>query len=719
MTTHDRLTTEKESLMNHEQNITERLKQFSQSVDELKATFTTEQDQLQQQLSSELKTLLDVLNNIHRLMTTVKSQQIKKGAQDTEATLSKITDTLEQSIHAMNDQLSREKESLIATLSDTGSSLTRDINKSLNDSIKKPLEHSLTETQEQLTQSLARVTEDIIAFLSQEQEVIKHEVTATFDNIESDLQQLEDTTKELTSTTNDVETSLERMFHQLEGHLEGTELHLTDEIQAIETSGENTKKQLMEKVDANLQAILTTVTRNIEQLNKNADEALTSFNTKSAELQQSQHQQLQSQAEQINDIINEHLSRSTVDIERLVADVRRQFRSQVYDELEQILNSFVALQDIVTSQLDEVMARLKNAQVEIKAQMEKMLHHRLQSINQIGEQFEITIEKSLRQVMTQHSTRASEISTKISSEVNKTVNQIQEDSNKHLASLHDQLQRHVDTNKKINEELRSLLQKSVTELKTVMNSHETEFLSDMMTHLNSFKEKYNVAKKTALNEAKETVNQHSQELLSVLNAIEQRAEIIANTHRSSIQEQKIKFEQQIARGMEDVDTRVKTIEQEALNSVIHDVERALSTLNDLIQAQSDNAQQEIAKITTFGSERVESILDEQQKALNNWLTDVKGSLQSLGDELRNTFTRTEHDLDANLKKMQQHVDSLKQQQASLLDLQKTVKSTTTSELERIKNSVSTALQEISKSLKDTIRAMNALIQAMQRTEPSA
>ena len=719
MTSRETLNSEKETLKNHEKSLSAQEKTFTKNIDELKTEFTTTQNQLQQQLITELRALLDTITNVNKLMTTLKDKQLKNGQHQAREALLQLMESLESKANAMLDRLTQEKESIINNITEESSLLLDELKKSLDESVKTPLEHSLSDSQNQVSKSLSQLTDDIEAFFIQEQEVIKHNITATFDTIESELKHLESSTKDLATMSTDVETSLKRLYHQVEGHLEGTEHQLNDEIQILESLGKKEHEQTTIKVENSLNTVLATVTQKLEDLTKKVDESTKQFQDTSNELQQSQNERIELQVEQIKTTINEHLSNTTINVEKLVADIRRQFRARVYDELEQMVNSFVAFQDVVMSQIDEVMTRLKNAQVEIKSHLEKMLQQKLQAINQIGEQFEITIEKSLQQLLTTHVKESSKIASQVSRDFESSMKSIQEENLTSITALRRQLQQHVNVTKQVHTETLALLQQSSNEMKKLTDAHGKEFLNTISQHLSTFKERHDTVKKTSLNEIKETINMHAQEILTVLHSIEERAESITTSKTKTIYEQKQKFEQQITKEMSDIGTRLKTMEQEAINSLTHAVDVSLSSLDRLITNSIEKGQQRLQEQRKLASESIEMSLNAQQQMVSDWMTEVQQSLNLVQSNLQALFTEIEGNLEMNLKKSHEHLETIKKLQASLIDLQKSIKTKTSSELESMKRRVNSTVQEVIKSIKETIRTMETVIQVARRPESTS
>ncbi len=710
MAIQDRLKEKKESLSERENRLIDQKRAFDERMDELTVEFTSRQDEIHQELSTKLRSLLDNITSVNELMANLKDREISRGKKTIDETLSQLINSLEKEINSLLDRLSQEKRIISDKVNESRATLIDDLKKMLDESVKKPLERSLTESQSQLSQSMTKVTEEIESFLIQEQEVVKHSVTSTFNTIETELNQLETATKDLTEMTGDVEASFEKLYHQIEGHLEGAETHLHDEIQSLESDSKKMHDHKMKQLNDTLNTLFSNVTQNINQLNEKIDASVKQFQNASLELRREQDERLSSQIEKMKESVKEDVSEKTIEIEKIVKEVRKQFREQVYDEMEQMINSFQSFQDVISTQIDEIITRLQNARVEMKSHLDKMLHQKLQALNQIGEHLELVIEKSLQQVMEMHVKTSSNLVSRLTQELDGQMKIFQSEAQDQAAKIMHQLNQQANESKKIHEDAITLLQHSTAQLKTLADDHGKELHAAVMTRLNDFKEKYATVKKNSLIEVKEAFSMHSHEILSVLHAIEQRAEGLTKNQVSHVQNQRQTFEQHLSREMSDIESRLKTIEQEAMNSVIHAINLSLTSLERTIMKSLEDSQELLQQQASVLNETVENLMSDQERTLNDWLSNVLQGLEQVHADLKALFKEMEEHLDVNLENGQELLDSIKRQRSTLLDLQKTTKQDVATQLDSIKRTVSTNLQEFINSLRDSIKTLEDVIQ---------
>ena len=707
-----RIKDNKAKLESENTQIQQRINDFQNESKKALESFSSSLNQTKSSTLSEINSLISSIDNLTKELEDYKKKSLLSEKEALNNRLNELLGEVSSDVQNLQKvivDLSTKQEEDVSSIY---SQMAGKVNTGLGD-IYSGQRKQINEFESSISNKLSQIQRDIVSTVEGENanqlemtESIATSFLESLSNFQSRIRELADSKETnvdtiFTGTVNDSVTRLEVAKEDLSASIDGVMNDLEESLAVQRSTNEEMQKTIQEiiakaKSDVN--------TRIESQLLESKEDWERKQNEHSSELL--------SIKDTTRTTFQDALSTNELNQKKLLTDLENQFKTNLYDEIDNITLSFSKFQDSILNQIDALVSRLTSARDEMKESLDGLLVTNLNKIGGIGKHLEQQLSTILSQVSGEYNESRESVYSSLKnavdaqfSAINSSLDQYKQVTfaklNNTANDLDVSLMNFFDTTKRSVSDTINKNSGTLDKFKTTVNE---SFLT-----LQSGQEK-NI--ETTLTDIRNILNTKQSELITTISSISPTADDYVESNREHIETRKSEISRSSGVAFDDLRKEITTIEQEsmtAIRSIIGETHQKLDenvktseeSIKDLIEGLEDEHKNSIAKFRANTAQELNKNLD----TLNEYRDD-------LHEKFVKFFDNQQHTLDLFIDTNRTQRESIDDQRRTLdVKLEElgtgidTAAETLTVNINTNTGNVTTSVKQILKDVDDVIKTI--------------
>ncbi|MFX0086463.1 MAG: hypothetical protein ACFFAU_12405 [Candidatus Hodarchaeota archaeon] len=644
--------------------IQQRILNFQNESKRYTEAFSTEINQSKKKLIDEINSLLNVIDTTTREFEKYKKKTLlsDKDALNTrlDNLLGEITSGVERLQNEIVD-LSTKQESEISTIY---SQMAGKVNIGLSD-IYSAQRKEITNFEKEISSRLEKIQREIISTVESEnanqREMTENITSALFESLTEFKTKIHDfsDSKEVNvdsifaGTMSDSVSRLELAKEDLLAAIDGAMRQLEKNFTYQKSQNEEMLKSIQEAISKGRSDVK-------DRIEKQRSDLVEEWKI----LQDEQIKSLTIGKEKASENFQEALETNESFQTNLVSEVETNFKTSLYNEIDNITLSFTKYQDSIINQIDALISRLTSTRDEMRKSLDNLLISNLNKIGGLGRQFEQQLTDTLSQISIEYR-KSREI-------INSNLLKITSDHFNALSSSLDNYKEKtstklVKTAADLDVSLMDFFDNAQTDIKEVITKNNASLDKLVKTQNEAFRNLQSGQEKNidiTLTDIKNSLRSRQSELITSISSIAPAAENHVENNRELIEEKRNEITSSSTAAFDELSKQISTIERDGISSIqsiINDTHQKLDnnikasekSTKNLIEGLEDNHKNTIAKFRG----NVTQELNKNQEVLDKYRTTLKDKFSQFFDNQQESL---DHFLDVN-RSRRETVDNVRRE----------------------------------------------------------
>ncbi len=698
---------------NENSQIQQRLLNFQNESKRYAEVFSTEINQSKTKLMDEINLLLNVIDTTTREFEKYKKKTLvsDKDALNTrlDNLLGEITSGVE---HLQNEiiDLSTKQESEISTIY---SQMVGKVNVGLSD-IYSAQRKQITSLEKEISSRLEKIQRELISTVESENanqsEMTENITSALFESLNEFKSKIRDfsDSKEanvdtiFAGTLSDSVSRLELAKEDLLAAIDGAMRQLEENFTHQKSKNEEMKKSIQE-------AIVHGRSDVEGRIEKHRFELLEEWKI----IQDQQIKSLAQGKEKAHENFQNALETNEAFQTNLVSEVETNFKTSLYNEIDNITLSFTKYQDSIINQIDDLINRLTSTREEMRKSLDNLLISSLNKIGGIGRQFEQQLAETLSQISGEYKKSRENINSNLVKVTNDYFNTLTSSLDGYKDKTNTKLEK---TAADLDVSLTDFFDNAQTNINEAITKNNANLDKLVGTQNEAFRNLQSGQEKNidiTLTDIKNTLRSRQSELITSISSIAPAAEDHVENNRALIEEKRNEITSSSTAAFDELTKHITTIERDGISSIKTIVNNTHQKLDDnikaseestrnLIEGLEDNHKNTIAKFRANATQE----LNKNQEVLDKYRKTLKDKFNQFFDNQQESL---DHFLDAN-RSRRENVDNSSREINVKFEEFSTGMDTAT---ETLNVNVNTNAQNVTTSVKKIIKNVDDVIKTIK------